>query len=123
MYYELLKIGETVNGERYRQQKIKLNEVLMGKRSEWAIRCRKVSLLHDNALPHTSKIVQNNLKSLNRDVLSHPSYSPDLSPFHYHLFRPMVHRLAEEHLANFEEVQNRFMVCDNRRNVFLERHP
>ena len=35
IYYELLKSGETVNTERYRQQMINLNQVLYEKRPEY----------------------------------------------------------------------------------------
>jgi len=38
VYYELLKPGETVNGERYRQQLINLSHALLEKRPEWDTR-------------------------------------------------------------------------------------
>ena len=38
MYFELLKPGETVNTDRYRQQIINLNHALIEKRPEWARR-------------------------------------------------------------------------------------
>ena len=48
IYYELLKPGETVNIERYRQQMIDLNQALREKRPEYQKRQHKVILLHDN---------------------------------------------------------------------------
>ena len=49
VYYEVLKPGETVTGDRYRQQLIKLNQALKRKRPKWGNRTHKVILLHDNA--------------------------------------------------------------------------
>ena len=49
IYYELLKPGEPVNTERYRQQMIDLNQALREKRPEYQKRQQKVILLHDNA--------------------------------------------------------------------------
>lgn len=105
VYYELLKPGETVNGERYRQQLINLNHALIEKRPDWARRHGKVILLHDNAPSHTMKRVKDTLSALKWDVLSHPPYSPDLAPSDYHLFRSMAHGLANQHFATFEAVE------------------
>jgi len=58
IYYELLKPGEIVNTERYRQQMINLNQALCEKRPNYQKRQRKVILLHDNAPSHTAKLVQ-----------------------------------------------------------------
>ena len=58
IYYELLKLGETVNTERYRQQMINLNQALCEKRPEYQKRQHKVILLHDNAPSHTAKLVK-----------------------------------------------------------------
>ena len=49
IYYELLKPGETVNTERYRQQMIDLNQALCEKRPEYQKRQHKVILLHNDA--------------------------------------------------------------------------
>ena len=68
VYYELLEPGKTVDGQRYHQQMINLNHVLIEKRQEWAKRHGKVILLHDIALSHTSKLAKNTLKSLGWDT-------------------------------------------------------
>ena len=67
VYFELLKPGETVNTERYRQQIINLNHALIEKRPEWARRHGKVILQHDNTPSHTAKVVKNTLKALKRE--------------------------------------------------------
>ena len=41
VYYKLLKSGETVTGNRYRQKLIKLNQALKIKQPEWRDRTRK----------------------------------------------------------------------------------
>ena len=58
IYYELLKPGETVNTERYRQQMIDLNQALREKQPEYQKRQHKVILLHDNAPSHTAKPIK-----------------------------------------------------------------
>lgn len=49
------------------------------------------------------------LEHLNWIYYLHLSYSPDMAPSDYHLFRSMAHGLAGLPLANFEEVQNWLM--------------
>lgn len=105
VYFELLKPGETVNTDRYRQQMINLNHALIEKRPEWARRHRKVILLHDNAPSHTAKLVKDTLAALGWEILPHPPYSPDLAPSDYHLFSSMGHALAEQHFLSYEDVQ------------------
>jgi [histone H3]-lysine36 N-dimethyltransferase SETMAR len=105
VYHELLKPGETVNTDRYRQQMINLNHALIEKRPQWARRHGKVILQHDNAPSHTARSVKDTLKTLNWEILSHPPYSPDLAPSDFHLFASMGHSLAEQHFFNFEEVE------------------
>nr|KAF6341453.1 hypothetical protein mMyoMyo1_011884 [Myotis myotis] len=106
VYYELLKPGETMNTDRYRQKIINLNHALIVKRPEWARRQGKVILLHDDAPSHNSKPVKDTLKDLAWEVLTHPRYSPDLAPSDYHLFRSMAHALSEQHFKTYEEVEN-----------------
>jgi len=93
IYYELLKPGETVNIDRYKQQLINLNRVLLEKRPEYQRRQHKVIFLHD-ASAHTAKPVKKLLSAMSWEVLSHAAYSPDLAPSDFHLFRSMAHELA-----------------------------
>lgn len=106
VYHELLKPGETVNTNRYRQQMINMNHALIEKRPEWARRHGKVILLHDNAPAHKAKPVQDTIKALGWELLPHPPYSPDLAPSDYHLFSSMGHALAEQQFDSYEEVEN-----------------
>jgi len=77
VYCELLKPGDSITGDRYQLQLIRLNHALREKRPEYEQRHDKVILLHDNARPHVAK-VKKYLETLKWDVLPHPPYSPDI---------------------------------------------
>lgn len=62
-------------------------------------------LLHDNVIPHSTKQKQDLLKSFKWDIINHPSYSADLSPYDYHLFGPMKQHLEGEKYGNDAEVE------------------
>ena len=105
IYYEMLKPSETMTGERYRSQLIRLKRALKEKRSEWADRHDKVILLHDNARPHVHYIVNKYLEGVNWEVLAHPPYSPDIAPSDFHLFRSMKVALSGERFSSGEDLQ------------------
>ena len=88
VYYKL-KLGDSITGDRYRLQLIRLSRALREKRPEYEQKHDEVIFLHDNARPHIIKVVKKYLEMLKWDVLSHPSYSPDIAPSDYWLFRRM----------------------------------
>ncbi|UYV73896.1 hypothetical protein LAZ67_11001326 [Cordylochernes scorpioides] len=106
IYYELLQPNETITGERYQQQLMRLNRALKIKRPLYAKRHDKVIYQHDNARPHVAKVVKETLEALQWDVLPHPLYSPDIAPSDYHMFRSMTNGLAEQHFTSYEEAKN-----------------
>ena len=106
VYYELLKPTETITGDRYRKQLMRLSRALKDKRPQYNDRHDKVILQHDNARPHVAKPVKTYLETLKWEVLPHPPYSPDIAPSDYHLFRSMTHGLADQHFRSYEEVKN-----------------
>lgn len=106
VYYELLKPNETITGQLYRTQLMRLSRALKEKRPQYNERHDKVILLHDNARPHVAKPVKTYLETLKWEVLPHPPYSPDLAPSDYYLFRSMSHGLADQHLRSYEEAKN-----------------
>ncbi|UYV76641.1 hypothetical protein LAZ67_14001557 [Cordylochernes scorpioides] len=106
IYYELLQPNETITGERYEQQLMRLSRALKIKRPLYAKRHDKVIYQHDNARPHVAKVVKETLEALQWDVLPHPPYSPDIAPSDYHMFRSMTHGLAEQHYTSYEEAKN-----------------
>ena len=105
IYYELLKPGEIVNTERYRQQMIDLNQALREKRPEYQKRQQKIILLHDNAPSYTAKPVKETIEAFSWEILSHAAYSPDLAPFDYYLFASMGHALSDQHFTSYENVR------------------
>ncbi|UYV71384.1 SETMAR [Cordylochernes scorpioides] len=64
IYYELLQPNETITGERYQQQLMRLSRALKIKRPLYAKRHDKVIYQHDNARPHVAKVVKETLKAL-----------------------------------------------------------
>ncbi|KAM8715776.1 hypothetical protein ACLKA7_002770 [Drosophila subpalustris] len=94
IYYELLKPSESITGDRYRLQLMRLSQALREKRPQYAERHEKVILQHDNARPHVAKPVKTYLETLKWEILTHPPYSQDIAPSDYHLFRSMAHGLA-----------------------------
>jgi len=106
IYYELLKPSQTITGDLYRTQLMRLSRALKEKRPQYFERHDKVILQHDNARPHVAKVVKKYLETLKWEVLSHPPYSPDVAPSDYHLFRSMAHGLKDQHFQSYEQVQN-----------------
>ncbi|GFX33518.1 mariner Mos1 transposase [Trichonephila clavipes] len=105
VYYELLKPTETITGDRYRTQLMRSSRALKDKRPQYNERHDKVILQHDNARPHVA-IVKTYLKTLKREVLPQPLYSPDLASSDYRLFRSMAHGLSDQHFRSYEKVKN-----------------
>ena len=64
IYYELLKPNETITGERYRTQLMRLSLALREKRPQYEQMHEKVILQHDNARPHVAKPVKTYLETL-----------------------------------------------------------
>lgn len=94
IYYELLKSGETITGQLYRQQLIRLKRVIAEKRPEYAIRHKSLIFHHD--------ILENS----GWEVLPHPPYSPDLAPSDYHLFRSMQNALTGIRFTSTDGIKN-----------------
>ena len=72
LYYELRKPGETINGQRYRTQLIRLKRTEAEKRPEYATRHEAIIFHHDNARPLVAIPVENNLENSGWEVLPHP---------------------------------------------------
>lgn len=105
IWWELLQPGETVTGERYKQQLTNLNRNLLKNRPEYRKRQHKPILLDDNAPPHRGLQVRETVDDLDWEHLPHAAYSPDLAPSDYHLFSSMGHALAEQHFRSYADVK------------------
>ncbi|GFU38207.1 mariner Mos1 transposase [Trichonephila clavipes] len=106
VYYELLKPTETITGDPYRTQFMRLSRALKDKRPQYNEKHDKVILQHDNAPPHVAKVVKTYLETLKWEVLPYPLYSSDLAPSDYHLLQSMAHSLADQPFRIDEEVKN-----------------
>ena len=106
LYYELLKPGTTINGERFRTQLIRLKRAMAEKRPEYATRHEAIIFHHDNARPHVAIPVKNYLENSGWEVLPHPPYSPDLASSDYHLFRSMQNALTGIRFTSEQGVKN-----------------
>ena len=106
LYYELLKPGETINGERYRTQLIRLKRAMAENRPEYATKHEAIILHHDNARPHVAILVKNYLENSGWEFLPHPPYSPDLAPSDYHLFRSMQNAFSGIRFTSKQGINN-----------------
>ena len=105
VYCELLKPNETITGDRYRTQMMRLSRALPEKRPQYEQKHEKVILQHENAWPHISKPVKTYLETHKWQVLPHPPYSPDIAPSDYYLFRSMAHGLADQQFRSYEGIE------------------
>lgn len=106
VWWDLLKPGETVTGNRYQQQLTELDQKLKQNRPESNRRQHRPILLDDNATPHRTKAVKEMVQGFGWESLAHAAYSPDLAPSDYYLFSSMGHALAGQRFRSFENVKN-----------------
>ena len=57
-----------------------------------------------NARPHTTKASMKKLRQLGFNILSHPPYSPDISPSDFYLFHPMKDSIRDKDYTRQEEI-------------------
>ncbi|GFT00318.1 mariner Mos1 transposase [Trichonephila clavipes] len=106
IYYELLKPGETVNTDRYKQQLLNMNDAILEKREQYKKRQHKVIFLDDNAPSHRAKQTKDIVKTLGWEPLVHAAYSTALTPSDCHLFASFGHALAEQRFTSYENVKS-----------------
>ncbi|GFT84770.1 mariner Mos1 transposase [Trichonephila clavipes] len=102
--YELLKPGETINTDHYKQQLLNLNDAIFKKHKQYKKRQHKVIFLDDKAPSHRAKPTKD-IKVLGWKPLVHAAYSPDLTPSDYHLFASLGHALADQRFTSYEKGQ------------------
>ncbi|GFW04243.1 mariner Mos1 transposase [Trichonephila clavipes] len=106
IYYELLKPGETVNTDPYKQELLNLNDAILEIREQYKKQQHKVIFLDDNAPNHRAKPTKDIVKALDWEPLAHAAYSPDLAPYDYHLFASLGHALADQRFTSYENVKS-----------------
>ena len=96
---------ETITGERYRTQLMRLSRALREKWPKYEQRHEKVILQHGNARPHVAKPVKTHLETLKWEVLPYSPYSPDIESSDYYLFRSMAHGLADQQFRSYQDIE------------------
>ena len=106
-------LGTTVNGDYYQWiLREKLRPALRRRRP--ALLAEGVILLHDNARPHLKACVVEMLVRWEWEVLSHPPYSPDLSPCDFFLFSAIKEELRGRRFQTEEEINTAWKASINR---------
>ena len=96
-------VGTTVNGEYYQWiLREKVRPAVRRKRPN--LLDEGVILLHDNASPHFKRCVVEMLAQWEWEVLSHPPYSPDMSPCDFFLFAAIKEPLRGQRFQSEEAV-------------------
>ncbi|KAL6419784.1 hypothetical protein ACFW04_011200 [Cataglyphis niger] len=93
----LLKPGQTVNEDLYCEQLDRVNQSLIEKYPA-IVNKKGVILQHDNARPYCARRILEKINELGWEVLPHPSYSPDIAPSNFHLFRSLQHFYVTKNL-------------------------
>ena len=106
LYYELLKLGENINAERYRTQLIRFKRAIAEKRPEYATRHEAIIFHRDNARPHVAIPVKNYLENSGWEVLPCPPDIPDPAPSDYHLFWSMQNALTGIRFTSEQGIRN-----------------
>jgi transposase len=96
-----LEKAETITASCYVQTLNKLRRELREKRPKK----KTVILQHDNARPHTARLILQKIQKYGWELLSHPPCSPDLVLSDYHLFGSLKDHLRDHHYETDEAVQ------------------
>ena len=64
-----------------------------------------ITLLHDNARPHTANLMRDKLQRVGWETPQHPPYSPDLSPCDFHIFGELKKDIHGRRFYSDKEVQ------------------
>lgn len=108
IHYSFLPRGCTIDSDAYCRELEEMHHKL--EQTQPALVNRKgVVLLHDNARPHVSVQTARCIRELGYEVLTHPPYSPDLSPTDYHLFKDLELAIRGKEFQNDEGVKNAFI--------------
>ena len=105
IHYNFLNPGEAITCEKDAQVVHEMHHKLQCLQTT-LINKKGSILLHDNALPQVTQLMLQKLKELGNEVLSHPSYSPDLSPTNYHFFKHLDNFLQTKCFHNQQDIQS-----------------
>jgi transposase len=111
--------GQMIIAARYVKTLNKLRRALHEKRPK-----KKTAILqHDNARPRIARLTLQTIQKNGWKLLSHPPYSPDLSPSDYHLFGPLKYNLRGHHYETEEAVRKPCEAgCEELERTLPQRH-
>lgn len=96
------KKGPTLTGEVYAAQIERLRQAISRKRPK---KHRSIILLHDNATPHKTREVLNQIKDKNHwEILEQPPYSATEAPADFHFHRSLKRWQEGKKFSTFEEL-------------------
>jgi hypothetical protein len=95
-YFEVLEPGQNVNAHRY----VQFLEGLQHCRRQNAL-----TIMHDNARPHTANMTEAFLAANNIQRIPQPPYSPDMNLLDRFIFRNMESKRSKRMLKNLAEVE------------------
>uniref|UniRef100_A0A914DM53 Transposase n=1 Tax=Acrobeloides nanus TaxID=290746 RepID=A0A914DM53_9BILA len=87
-----------IKSRKYCEQLEKVRQCLRNRRVP-------VEFLQDNARPHVSRETLQKIEDMVWKRVEHPSYSPDISPSDYYLFRSLEHWLQGKKFRTIEEMR------------------
>lgn len=86
---QVLPRNATLNSDIYCQQLDQLRISIQQQRRRLVGANNQLYFLQDNARPHISRQSMQKIEEIGLQTITHPPYSPDLSPSDYYLFSPM----------------------------------
>jgi histone-lysine N-methyltransferase SETMAR len=91
------------HAERYCETLTRLKNAI--RRNRPGLLTAAVTLLHDNARPHTALATVNHIATFGWERLNHASYSPDLAPSDFHFFLTLKRTLEGRSFTTNEDVE------------------
>ncbi|CAD5208038.1 unnamed protein product [Bursaphelenchus xylophilus] len=107
IHHSFLNPGKTITAEKYCQQIDEMHQKLRHMCPR-LVNMKGPILLHDNARPHVARPTLQKLNKLGYETLTHPPYSPDLSPTDYHFFQHLDNFLQEKCFKNQDDAKTAF---------------
>ncbi len=106
LYWEFFENG-TISKEVFKPLLARVRAVIRNRHGVQVWRRRDEYHLHmDNALCHRSRMVRRSLEAWDWPVMSHPPYSPDLSPADFFLFPYLKRRLRGNNFQTVDNLEN-----------------
>ena len=100
---DVLPEGSTMTGQYYCENILKpLFKIINEKKP--GVGTKKVEILHDNARPYKTALVQEILDENKVNVVLHPPYSPDLAPCDFWLFAKIKNGLAGQQFSRIQDL-------------------